>query len=164
MEEVEVSITTQLLCLYGMSYPGAWLLRTLGGKFNKTPYIPLNYDFVYSLTYTHTHIHTHTRSLSLSSVGVCLFSSNWSVSYANLFPDVFYNCQIGILMLSLFCSQQFIAAVSGVLYDDRGVRAVLLTLKHVNQEQPSWVRLVNKFGGRRRGIKSRDTVPFITIK
>ena len=67
-------------------------------------------------------------------------------------------------MLSLFCSQQFIAAVSGVLYDDRGVRAVLLTLKHVNQEQPSWVRLVNKFGGRRRGIKSRDTVPFITIK
>ena len=153
MEEVEVRITTQLLCLYGMSYPGAWLLRTLGGKFNKTPYIPLNYDFVYSLTYTHTHIHTHTRfrelrlahsvgvlcvcvclcvcvytythththtyihDLSLSSVGVCFFSSNWSVSYANLFPDVFYNCQIGTLMLSLFCSQQFIAAVSGVLYE-----------------------------------------------
>ena len=71
---------------------------------------------IVSHTHTHTHIHRHTRSLSLSSVGVCLFSSNWSVSYANLFPDVFYNCQIGTLMLSLFCSQQFIAAVSGVLY------------------------------------------------
>ena len=163
MEEVEVSITTQLLCLYGMSYPGACLLRTIGGNLIKR-HTSHSIMILCIVSHTHTHTHTYIHDLSLSSVGVCFFSSNWSVSYANLFPDVFYNCQIGTLMLSLFCSQQFKAAVSGVLYDDRGVRAVLLTLKHVNQEQPSWVRLVNKFGGRRRGIKSRDTVPFITIK